>query len=115
MGSYVLQQLGYNSPFLIVCLAGIGLSAVFVKKYSLPAMLTLAGTVILFVGVIAIAIAQGYSFRARAESGWTPDQYNEVLITIGAINGVVRAIGTALLIGAIFIGRKVKTNRLEAI
>ena len=111
MGSYVLTQLGYNSPLLNRLPGGHrSVGRVSSRSTALPAMLTLAGTVILFVGVIAIAIAQGYSVRARVESGWTPDQYNEVLVTIGAIGGVVRAIGTALLIGAIFIGRKVKTD-----
>ncbi|HSQ24144.1 MAG TPA: hypothetical protein VLN44_07035 [Pyrinomonadaceae bacterium] len=108
MGSYTLQQLGYGSPLLIVYLVGIILSAVFVRKYPLPAMLTLAGTVILFVNLIAITAAQGYFIRARVESGWSPEQYSQITMVVAAIGAIVRAVGTALLIAAIFVGRKVK-------
>lgn len=109
MGSYVLQQLGYSSPLLIVYLIGILLAAIFVRKYPLPAMLTLAGAAILFVNQIAITLIQGYLIKARVESGWTPDQYTQLLMIVAVIGNIVRAIGTALLIGAIFVGRKGKT------
>lgn len=108
MGTYVLQQLGYGSPLLIVYLIGIILAAVFVRKYPFPAMLTLAGTAILFINVIAIALVQGYFIRARIESGWSAAQYLQITMIISAISGLVRAIGTALLIAAIFVGRKPK-------
>lgn len=108
MGSYVLQQLGYGTPLLIVYLVGIILSAVFVRKYPFPAMLTLAGAVILFVNVIAMALIQGYFINARVESGWTIAQYSQITMIVAAIGAVVRAIGSALLIAAIFVGRKGK-------
>lgn len=113
MGSYVLQQLGYSSPLLIVYLIGILLAAIFVRKYPLPAMLTLAGAAILFVNQIAITLIQGYLIKARVESGWTPDQYTQLLMIVAVIGNIVRAIGTALLMGAIFVGRKVKTVQPE--
>lgn len=111
MGSYVLQQLGYATPLLIVYLVGIILSAVFVRKYPLPAMLTLAGAVILFVNVIALALVQGYFIQARVTSGWTLQEYTQVTMVVSAIGGIVRALGSALLIAAIFVGRK---NRLAS-
>lgn len=110
MGSYVLQQLGYSTPLLIVYLIGILLSAVFVRKYPFPAMLTLAGSAILFVNQIAITLLQGYLINARVESGWTPEQYTQLMMIVAVIGNIVRAIGTALLIGAIFVGRSVKAN-----
>jgi hypothetical protein len=108
MGSYVLQQLGYNSLPLIVYLIGILLAAVFVRKYPFSAMLTMAGSAILFVNQIAITMLQGYLISARSESGWSPEQYTQLLVVVSVIGNIVRAIGTALLIGAIFVGRKVK-------
>lgn len=108
MGSYVLQQLGYGIPLLVVYLIGILLSAIFVRKYPFPAMLTLAGAAILFVNLIAIALVQGYLITARVESGWSPEQYSQLMTIVSVIGGLVRAIGTALLIGAIFVGRSVK-------
>lgn len=108
MGPYVLQQLGYNSPLLIVYLIGVLLSAVFVRKYTFPAMLTLAGSAILFVNQIAITLIQGYLINARGQSSWSPEQYTQLLIVLSVVGNIVRAIGTALLIGAIFVGRSVK-------
>lgn len=109
MGQYVIQQLGYGAPLLFVYLVGIVLAAVFVRKYPLPAMLTLAGAVILAVNVFALALIQGYFINARIQAGWTVQEYTQITMVVSAIAAIVRAIGTALLIGAIFVGRKVKT------
>ena len=106
MGEYVLQQLGYGALLLVVYLAGIILSAVFVRKYPLPAMLTLAGCVILLVNVIALALIQGYYIQARVTNNWTAAEYGQLTTVIGTIGAVVRAIGSALLIAAIFVGRR---------
>lgn len=108
MGQYVLQQLGYATPLLIVYLVGIVLSAVFVRKYPFPAMLTLAGTLILFVNVIALALVQGYFIYSRVQSGWTVQEYSQISTIVSAIGAIVRALGSALLIAAIFVGRKNK-------
>ena len=108
MGSYTLQQLGYAAPLLLVYAVAIILSAVFVRKYPFPSMLTLAGAVILFVNVIAIALAQHYVLRARIESGWPDAQYAQTTVIVSAIGAIVRAVGSALLIAAIFVGRKSK-------
>lgn len=115
MGSYTLTQLGYGVPLLIVYLVAIILSAVFVRKYPLSAMLTLAGAVILFVNLIGLALIQGYLVRTRIESGWSVAQYDQITIVVGSISAIVRALGTALLIGAIFVGRTVKAVREPAI
>jgi hypothetical protein len=106
MGSYVLQQLGYATPLLIVYLVGIALAGIFVRKYPLPAMLTLAGCVILSVNVVGIAITQGYLIIARVQSGWSGPEYSQMTMIISAIGAIVRALGSALLVAAIFVGRK---------
>ncbi len=108
MGQYVLQQLGYATPMLIVCLVGIILAAVFVRKFPFPAMLTLAGCVILFLNIFAITMTQGYFIQARVESGWSAAQFSQLTMIVSAIGAIVRALGTALLVAAIFIGRKTK-------
>ena len=108
MGSYVLQQLGYAAPLLVVYLVGIVLAAIFVRKYPLPAMLTLAGCVILSINVVALAITQGYLIIARVQSGWSGPEYAQMTMVVSAIGAIVRALGSALLVAAIFVGRKPK-------
>jgi hypothetical protein len=108
MGEYVLQQLGYGIPLLIVYLVCIVLAAIFVRKHPLASMLALAGAVILLVNVIAIAVIQGYFFQARITNGWTAVEYANITRVIGLIGAVVRALGSALLVAAIFVGRKAK-------
>lgn len=108
MGEYVLQQLGYGSLLLIVYAIGIVLSAIFVRKYPLPAMLTLAGCAILLVNVIGLALVQGYLIDARMQSGWSGIEYSQMNKIVSIVGGIVRAIGSALLIAAIFLGRRIE-------
>ena len=112
MGQYVLQQLGYGSLLLIVYVAGIILSAIFVRKYPLPSMLTLAGCAILLVNVIGLALVQGYLIDSRMQSGWSGVEYGHMTMIVSIVGSIVRAIGSALLIAAIFLGRKIKTPRV---
>ena len=74
MGQYLTQQLAYVGPVLFVYLVGMILSVVFLRKHPLPAILTLAATLILFVTAIGITITRGYLLRARIESAWSPAQ-----------------------------------------
>ena len=108
MSQYVLQQLGYAAPLLIVYLVGIILAAVFVRKYPFPALLALAGCLILSLNILALTMTQGYFINARIESGWTVAHYSQMTMIVSAVGAVFRALGTALLVAAIFIGRKAK-------
>ena len=108
-GSFLIQQLAYASPVIVVYLVGIVLAVIFIKKYPGPAILTLLGAVILLVNALGTAGAQAYLMRLRFDSNWTIAQYAEMMSLVSIIGSIARALGSALLLAAVFVGRKSKT------
>jgi hypothetical protein len=110
MGQYLTQQFGYAAPVLLVYLVGMILSIIFIRKYPLAAILALAATLILFANGIGIPVAQGYLLRARIESAWSPLQFSQMQAIVSVIGAALRTLGSALLIAAVFAGRKSKVT-----
>jgi hypothetical protein len=107
--SYLFQQLAYSAPQLIVYVLGIILAAIFIRKYPGPALLTLLATIILLVTTLGLALAQGSIMRLRFESGWTITQYSQVMSVLSIVASILRALGLAVLLAAVFFGRQSKT------
>jgi hypothetical protein len=104
--SFLLQQLAYASPALLVYLAGVVLAIVFIRKYPTPAMLTLGGGVVLLITTVVLTLVQFYLFRYRLESGWSAAEYSRVLSTITLVANIIRALGLSLWLAAVFVGRR---------
>ncbi len=107
--SFLVQQLAYSSLAIVVYLVGLVLAVIFIKKYPVPAILTLLAAVILLVNVLGTAGAQTYLMRLRFESNWTIAQYGDMMSLVSIIGSISRALGSALLLAAVFVGRKSKT------
>jgi hypothetical protein len=107
--SFLLEQLAYSVPALLVYLAGLVLAIIFIRKYSVSAMLTLCGSVILLITTIGLTFAQFYLFRSRLEYGWSPARYGQVLGVVSIVATIIRALGLSLWLAAVFVGRKSKT------
>ena len=107
--SFMIQQLAYAVPTLIVYLVGMVLAVIFVRKYPRPALLTLFATIILLVTTVGITFAQGYLSTLRLEYGWSQIQYGQRLSLVSIPGSILRGLGTALLLAAVFVGRKSKT------
>jgi hypothetical protein len=107
-GSFLTQQLAYAAPALIVYLVGMVLAVIFIRKYPGPAILTLLATIILLVTTIGIAMAQVHFMRLRVEPGWTTARYGQVMSVVSIAGSMLRALGLALLLAAVFVGRKSK-------
>lgn len=100
--SYLFNQVGYHVPALIVYLVTCVLALVFITRAPVPSMLALSGAVILGLTTIAVAVLQAYLIENRGY-----DQQTAELINLsGKIGAYVRAIGLALLVAAIFVGRR---------
>jgi hypothetical protein len=108
--SFLIQQLAYSAPVLIVYLAGIVLGVIFIKKYPTPAMLTLVASVILLVTTVGVFLAQAYITRSRLEYGWSTDRYSQMMSLVSIAGTIVRAVGLGLWLAAVFVGRKSKTT-----
>ncbi len=108
-GSFLTQQLAYAAPALLVYLVGMVLAVIFIRKYPGPAILTLLGTGILLVTTIGIALAQVHFMRLRVESGWTTARYGQMSSVVSIAGSMLRGLGLALWLAAVFVGRKSKT------
>jgi hypothetical protein len=106
MAGYYIQQVAYAAPLLLIYLIGIALSLAFLRRHPLPSLLALAGTLILFLTGIGIVIAQGSLLRFRVQSDWTVSYYTQMLMIVNLFGTIFRTVGSALLVAAIFAGRK---------
>jgi hypothetical protein len=107
--SFLLEQLAYAAPLIAVYLVGLVLAVIFIKKYPGPAILTLLGIIILLGNIFGVTFAQAYFIRARLGSGVPMASYNTIMSIVSIIASIMRAVGSALLLAAVFIGRKSKT------
>jgi hypothetical protein len=108
-GSLLIQQLAYSGPVIVVYLVGLVLAVIFIKKYPVTAILTLLAIIILLGNIFGIALAQGYFIRARLESGGSMASYSTMMSAVSIIGSIMRALGSALLLAAVFVGRKSQT------
>ncbi|MGZ9272457.1 MAG: hypothetical protein ACXW6T_25315 [Candidatus Binatia bacterium] len=106
--SIMLQQLAYATPSLIVYLVGMVLAVIFLRKYPGPALLTLLAAIILLVTTVGVAFGQAYLATQRLEYGWSAVQYSQRLYLVTIPGSILRALGAALLLAAVFVGRKSK-------
>jgi len=107
--SFLIQQLAYAGPVIVVYLVGLVLAVIFIKKYPVPAILTLLATIILLGNIFGIAFAQEYFIRARLVSGGSMASYSTMMSAVSLIGSIMRALGSALLLAAVFVGRNRKT------
>lgn len=106
MGSYLLQQIAYSIPGLLAYLAGLILALIFIRKYPVPAMLTLVGSLILLVTTVGIILTQFYLFRSRLQYGWSGSDYSRMLGIVSITGNILRALGLGFWLAAVFVGRR---------
>ena len=106
--SILLQQLITAVPMLIVSLVGLVLALVFIRKHTAPAVLTILGLLAFWVATGGAAFAQAYLLRSRMVYGWTNIQYGQMMSVASISTSIVRALGMALLLAAVVVGRKGK-------
>ena len=94
---YLISQLGYHVPTLLVYMVAFVLSIVFMRRALLPSILTLLGIAVLFIATFAVMVIQAYLIQSR-NTGW--------FTTVGIGGNCVRAIGLSLMVAAIFVGRQ---------
>jgi hypothetical protein len=104
--SHIISQLQFQAPVLVVYFVAIVLSIVFFRRAPLPALLTIAGILTLVTVSIAVAGIQGYVIQSQLTQGRTNADRAAQMNMIGLVGSFGRAFGAALLVAAIFVGRK---------
>lgn len=96
---YLVQQLIYQSPLLLVCVIGAFLSLAY-RHIGTPAILLLIGCVLLLLTAVTGAAAQSYLIEHYSE-GW--GRYG--FMSTGILIAVGKATGIAFIICAALAGR----------
>ncbi len=102
---FVVQQLVYQTPVLLVYLVGLILALVFLGRFTVPSVLTLIALGTLLLTAVGMAVLQAYLIGAREDAGWSMEQYARMMSILGFVASFVRAAALALLITAVFVGR----------
>jgi hypothetical protein len=109
--SFLLSQLGYQAPALLVYLIAFILAVVHMSRASAPSVLTLIGAVVLVVTTIGVVIVQAWLFDSRQAGDLTPAEFAKIIGVVGIAGSCFRAIGLGLLVAAIFVGRSAVEGR----
>ena len=94
---YLISQLGYHLPAMVVYMVAFVLSLVFMRRALLPSILTLLGLAVLLFTTFASTILQAYLIQ-NSNYRW--------LSAVGIGGCCFHAIGLSLLVAAIFVGRR---------
>jgi len=103
---FFLQQLAYQLPLLLVYLAGAIAAAVMMRSHRTASLLCLVGCVTSLLTILALTGIQGWLFEARTREAWPVMRYSQAMTLVGLVGAILRPIGVALIVIAVFIGRK---------
>jgi hypothetical protein len=104
--SYLLSQLGYQAPSLLVYLVAFILALVYMRRASIPCILTLVGVGILVITTLGMAVMQASLIDSRQVYGGDSERFARLMGSIGLAGSYVRAAGLLFLVAAIFVGRR---------
>jgi hypothetical protein len=106
---FLTQQFLASAAAFLVYFVGLVLGLIFIRKYTCPAILTIIAVIILFASSVGVTLAQAYLMQHRMLAAWSNMQYGQLMSIVSISGNVIRAIGLALLLAAVFVGRKSKT------
>lgn len=102
--SFLLQQLPYQLPILMVCLGGFALAAILLNKHFHAAGLTMVGTGLLIFAIVAVMLAQWILVQpGNIQNG------RQLMQGVALVGSLLRALGTAIIVAAVFVGRSQPT------
>lgn len=103
---FFLQQLAYQLPMVLVFLAGAIAAGMMMRYHRMASLLCLAGCVTSLLTILALTGIQGWLFEARLREAWPVTPYSQAMALVGLVGAILRPIGLALIVIAVFIGRK---------
>jgi hypothetical protein len=101
-----LMQLASRAPTLLVYAIGVILAIVYWQRYPRPCLLVLLAVCLSGFALVASAFLFMYLPRAMADFGWAHEQLGMIVGAVGFVSSVLHAIATAMLLGAVFVGRR---------
>ena len=101
--SVLFSQLLSQVPSLLVYVGGIVLAAVWMRRAPTAATLTIIGLAIMLVSMLAFTLFQNYVITSRAAGSAV--SIGQMLTWAGLASSILRAIGLALVVAAVFANR----------
>src|SRR3954471_24540253 len=92
-------------PTLLVYIGGVIFAVVRWPRNPRPAMLTFIGCLLLLITALLHPLVQTWVLNARSSGGMTTIQAGQILVAVGLVTTLIRAVATGLLIWAAFVQR----------
>lgn len=109
--NYIVQQLLYQTPIFLAALLGVVLSFIFIRRYKSASFLALFASATIIIGSLLVILAQAYLF-SMMNMTISRSSFGQVMTIVGWIGAIFRGVSIALLVIAVFIGRKGGTPTL---
>jgi hypothetical protein len=103
---FLLQTLLRQVPLLLIYGAGAVGAAFLLGRHRAPALVCLAGCAVGILTILILSGAEAWVLAARMREGWTAMRYGQAMSVVGLVGAVLRPLGLALVMAAVFIGRK---------
>ena len=104
--AYAVHQWGILLPAWASYIGGVIIALVFWKHCPLPAFFTVLAMLVLAFTAAAYPLIASHVSGVRIAQHWTSAQYDYRMTDLGTAFSLIRAIGTSLLLAAIFTGRR---------
>jgi len=103
---YFVQQLLYQGPLLLAGLFGLVMGAIYLKRCTGPAVLTLIAMIVMILTTIVVICIQSYIFNARYSQGLTATSYAQLSQVVALLGAVIKGLAVGAVIAAVFMGRR---------
>jgi hypothetical protein len=103
--AFLLSQLVYFAPVLVVYLVALVLALVFLRRARGAAILTALGAIVLAVSGVGVAVAQASLFEAQVAGDLAQADFARQMRTLGIAGTCLHAVGLGLWVAAVFVGR----------
>ncbi len=101
-----LMQLASRAPNLVVYAIGLILAFVYWRRYPRPCLLVCTALCLAAFALVSSALLFTYLPRAMVEFGWDHQLFGRIFGTVSVAVNVLHAGATALLLSAVFVGRR---------
>lgn len=106
----LVQQLTVQAPMMLIYGVSIIFCLVFVRRYPLPAALAIFGLATGLVTAIGYVLIYTYLTQLREEQAWDVPRFAGAVQVLSVVATGGRGLAVALLVAAVFVGRKRTTQ-----
>ncbi len=107
--SQIATSLLYQSPVLLVYLAGVIVGLGFIGRWTIAAGMCVAGCAWSLSLAIVLTLVTSWMTQQMRSNAWTFQHYSDVSQVVSILGSIGRAMGIGLIITGVFVGRPPRT------